>query len=170
VAAAATSKAGAKRPISAAARRAAVVLCVAGQAPTQSSLLLDLGAALVPGTVLRRPSERNRSPFVGDVALRDGRVVLAHMPSMDMGGKCVPGAEVLLRLATDKKGNLVGDSAIGQYGTPKCEYIMQLLRVNEPENSAMGGCWIGAHPSIGEKIANALIAEGHLASEIGEVA
>ena len=32
---------------------------------------------------------------------------------------------------------------------------MQLLRVEEPENekAGLGGVWIGAHPTIGEKLA-----------------
>ena len=34
---------------------------------------------------------------------------------------------------------------------------MQLLRVEEPENerAGLGGVWIGAHPTIGEKLAQA---------------
>jgi hypothetical protein len=57
-------------------------------------VLLDLNAGeaqLVRATFLRRPSERNKSPMVADVELADGRVVLAHVPSMDLGGKCVAG-------------------------------------------------------------------------------
>ena len=65
---------------------AAIGLCV-----------LDLGDDLVPATVVCRPSARNRSPYVGDVELADGRVAIAHMPSMDMGGKCCAGAAVLMR-------------------------------------------------------------------------
>jgi hypothetical protein len=38
----------------------------------------------------------------------------------------------------------------GKFGTPKCEYIMQLIRNNEPENYP--GCWVGAHPRLGEDI------------------
>ena len=33
---------------------------------------------------------------MGDVVLEDGREVIVHMPSMDMGGKCRPGAAVLM--------------------------------------------------------------------------
>lgn len=119
--------------------------------------LIELGE-LVEGVVVQRPSARNKSPYVGDVRLNaDGRVVIAHMPSMDCGGKCVPGAAVLLKPSRDKKGVLVGANAVGPYGTPKCEFIMQLLRVDEPENAQLGGVWIGAHPSLGERIAHALL-------------
>jgi len=69
----------------------------------------------------------------------------------------------LLKPARDSKGRLVGAKALGPYGTPKCEFITQLLRVAEPENAALGGCWIGAHPSLGERIANALFERGLIA-------
>eukprot|EP00618_Florenciella_parvula_P039710 CAMPEP_0119490610 /NCGR_PEP_ID=MMETSP1344-20130328/15742_1 /TAXON_ID=236787 /ORGANISM="Florenciella parvula, Strain CCMP2471" /LENGTH=123 /DNA_ID=CAMNT_0007525791 /DNA_START=27 /DNA_END=394 /DNA_ORIENTATION=+ len=85
----------------------------AGLAPP-GPLLLDLSAEfeLVKATLLRRPSERNRSPYVGDIQLESGRVAIAHLPSLEMGGKCVPGAELLLKVATDKKGNPVGAEAV----------------------------------------------------------
>ena len=34
-----------------------------------------------------------------------------------------------MRPSRDKKGVLVGSNALGPYGTPKCEFILQLLRV-----------------------------------------
>ena len=51
-----------------------------------------------------------------------------------------------MRPSRDKKGALVGSEALGPYGTPKCEFIMQLLRVEEPENerAGLGGVWIGS--------------------------
>ena len=53
-------------------------------------------------TVLARPSLKNKSPYVGDVQLEEeGRTAIAHMPSLDMGGKCVPGARILLKPARD---------------------------------------------------------------------
>ena len=81
---------------------------------TSNAELFRLGedtGGLVRGVVVQRPSARNRSPYVGDVRLPCGRVAIAHMPSMDMGGKCVPGAEVLLRPQVDKgTGQLIGYS------------------------------------------------------------
>ena len=57
---------------------------------------------LVVATVLARPSLQNKSPYVGDVQLEDGgRTAIAHMPSLDMGGKCVPGAKILLKPARE---------------------------------------------------------------------
>ena len=119
--------------------------------------LLDLSLEeLTTCTLLRRPSKRNRSPYVADAQLSDGREVLVHVPSLDMGGKCVPGATLLVKPARDRKGKKIGPNAVNpKYGTPKCEFIAQLLRVEEPENAP--GCWIGAHPRLGELIAGKLL-------------
>ena len=59
---------------------------------------------LVIAKVLARPSLQNRSPYVGDVEVEEEgrkRTAIAHMPSLDMGGKCVPGAKILLKPARD---------------------------------------------------------------------
>ena len=74
-----------------------------------------------------------------------------------MGGKCIPGTTLLMKPARDKKGNLVGKDAINpKFGTPKCEFIAQLLRVDESE-LGYEPTWVGAHPSLGEKIAEQLV-------------
>jgi len=73
-----------------------------------------------------------------------------------MGGKCVPGVKLLMRPARNRKGNLVGKDAVSlKYGTPKCEYINQLLHYNE-SNLGYEPAWIGAHPSLEENIAEQL--------------
>eukprot|EP00928_Gymnodinium_smaydae_P014909 TRINITY_DN15472_c0_g1_i1.p1 TRINITY_DN15472_c0_g1~~TRINITY_DN15472_c0_g1_i1.p1 ORF type:complete len:373 (+),score=54.53 TRINITY_DN15472_c0_g1_i1:52-1170(+) len=127
--------------------------------------VLDLGRDLVHATLVRRPSARNRSPWVADVKLDSGRIALAHVPALDMGGLCVEGSKLLLKPAVDGKGRLVGAKAVGSYGTPKCEFILQLVRISEPENSSTGGCWCAAHPGLGEKLAAALL-EKNLVSEL----
>ena len=130
--------------------------------------ILRLGADnLVRGTFVQRPSARNKSPYVGDVRLADGRVAICHMPSLDMGGKLRPGVEVLMKTSVDKSGAPIGADALGKYGTPKCEFIAQLLRCVEPENADVGGVWVGAHPSIGEKVADALLRGGELTDALG---
>jgi len=79
-----------------------------------------------------------------------------------MGGKCVPGVKVLMKPARDRKGNLVGKDAVSlKYGTPKCEYINQLLYYDE-SNLGYEPAWIGAHPSLGEKIAEQLVSQNLL--------
>jgi hypothetical protein len=54
-----------------------------------------------------------------------------------------------------------------KYGTPRCEFIVQLLRVDE---SSCGGerapLWVGAHPRIGEDLAEAVIRQGLLAPKL----
>eukprot|EP00468_Gymnochlora_sp_CCMP2014_P000457 CAMPEP_0167742590 /NCGR_PEP_ID=MMETSP0110_2-20121227/1521_1 /TAXON_ID=629695 /ORGANISM="Gymnochlora sp., Strain CCMP2014" /LENGTH=429 /DNA_ID=CAMNT_0007626819 /DNA_START=109 /DNA_END=1394 /DNA_ORIENTATION=+ len=140
----------------------------------KSVLLLDISAEpLVRAKYLRRPSRRNRSPYVADLCLLDdekeGREVITHVPAMDCGGKCSEGVETLLKPARNRKGELVGSDAKGKYGTPKCEFIMQLVHVNEPENRHMcdgKGVWIGAHPKLGENIAESIVKQGLLNDQL----
>jgi len=126
----------------------------------RSPVLLDLGRDLVEAELVQRPSARNKSPWVADVRLKTGRLALAHVPALDMGGLCVEGSRLLLKPATDSRGNVIGANAVGPYGTPKCKFIVQLVRVNEPENKHLGGVWSAAHPSLGEKLANSLLQTG----------
>lgn len=122
------------------------------------NLLLSLPEDVIIGELRKRPSKRNRSPYVGDVWLEsEQREAIVHLPNLDMGGKCVPGAKLLLKPARDRKGNLVGKDAVSpKYGTPKCEFIAQLLRYDESD-LGYEQAWVGAHPSLGEKIAEQLV-------------
>lgn len=125
---------------------------------TTSKPLLELPKDVVIGVLRRRPSKHNKSPYVGDVWLEEEqREAIVHLPNLDMGGKCRPGVQICIKPARDKKGNLVGKDAVNpKYGTPKCEFIAQLLRVDE---SVLGyePAWVGAHPSLGEKVAEQLV-------------
>ncbi|KAL3931770.1 MAG: hypothetical protein SGARI_004126 [Bacillariaceae sp.] len=120
--------------------------------------LFSLPEDVVMGELRNRPSKRNKSPYVGDVWLPiEQREAIVHLPSLDMGGKCVAGATILMKPARDKKGNLVGKDAVNpKYGTPKCEFIAQLLRVDESD-LGYEPAWVGAHPSLGEKLAEELV-------------
>merc|ERR1711968_38816 len=85
---------------------------------------------------------------------------------MDMGGKCIEGANLLVRVATDAKGNPVGKDAVSaKYGTPKCEFITQLLWNNEENYKT----WIVAHPRIGETLAESICAANLVNFEQGPV-
>ena len=180
------------------------------RAAAQPGPLFTIPDELFPTTFLRRPSERNRSPYVADVRLACGRVAICHVPSFDMGGKLAPGSMLLVKAARTAKGVLVGKDAVSpKYGTPKCEFISQLLLVDEPESAAFVrrsdfgmrsggqpgdsggvgggggndgsnggddsshggslGVWVGAHPSLGEKVAAALIETGILDAKLGIV-
>lgn len=149
-------------PAAAAALSAATTAAAASLEP-----LYSLGGDLCRARLLQRPSALNRSPYVADIELlSSGRRAICHVPSLDMGGKCVAGAELLVQALRDKKGELVGPDAVSpKYGTPKCEFSLKLLRVDETD---LGGpsLWIGAHPSIGEKIAEALLRRGLLAPQM----
>jgi len=120
----------------------------------------DATTALVAAELIRRPSARNRSPYVADVRLPCGRVAIAHVPSLDLGGKCLAGAKVLVKPAVDAKGRLVGPDAVSpKYGTPKCEFICQLAELP-------GGGYVGAHPSLGERAAQALLTRTSLLADV----
>lgn len=125
------------------------------------------------GTMVQRPSKRNRSPYVADISIpsQNNREAIVHVPSLDMGGKCVAGVTVLCKPARDKKGQLVGPDAVSpKYGTPKCEYIAQLVRVDESSlSNHYIPTWVGAHPSLGERIAHELILQGNLFENVVDV-
>ena len=66
--------------------------------PLSREPLFTLGEqhALVEAEVLRRPSARNRSPYVADIRVA-GREAICHVPSLDLGGKCVAGSTILVK-------------------------------------------------------------------------
>lgn len=124
------------------------------------AVLHSLDEDCVEATLRCRPSKRNRSPYVADVFVPSlGREALAHVPNLDMGGKCVRGVKLLVKPQKDKQGNLLGPNAVNpKYGTPKCEFVTQLLWCDESSlNSSYTPTWVGAHPSLGETIAHSLL-------------
>ena len=136
---------------------------------SKSSLLFTLNdPEAVLATLVQRPSKRNRSPYVADICLLPSkREAIAHVPNLDMGGKCAPGVTLLCKPARDRKGQLVGPDAVSpKFGTPKCEYIGQLLHVDESSldtpKVSYKPTWVGAHPSLGERIAHELLLQGRL--------
>jgi len=132
-------------------------------------LLVDLVPEPVFGArFLRRPSTRNKSPYVADIEI-ESREAIAHVPCLDCGGKMIPNAEIVVKRARDRKGVPVSARAVGKYGTPKCEFIAQLLRVSEPENKLLNpkGVWIGIHPKLGEQVAESLLKQNLLDDILG---
>ena len=127
--------------------------------------------------LLRRPSARNRSPYVGDVEILSGpnrgKVAVAHLPNLDAGGKCRPGARLLCRRQPG-----VGPDTLGPHGTPKCELVCQLIRCEEAEHRSDfqiarlgvrgGGVWLSAHPSLNEKLVEALLLRGAFDDRLAE--
>ena len=121
--------------------------------------------------LLQRPSTRNRSPYVGDIQLPNSpNASLVHLPNLDMGGKCVPQSTLLVMPFREKDGTIRSVTATGgKYNTPKCQYKAQLLYVDEQHlvhsqndddnhpklypKELYPPVWVGAHPSLGERIA-----------------
>ena len=137
---------------------------MATMATADAAPLLDLGE-LVECELLRRPSARNKSPYVADVkVLSSGIIAIAHCPNLDGGGKCVPGTRVL---CSRQPG--VSADTMGPFGTPKCEFVIKLLRCHEPEYHGPGaddGVWVSAHPALAESLTLALIKRGALDSRL----
>ena len=111
---------------------------------------------MVSCVLLQRPSAKNKSPYVADIIL-DGedRIAIAHVPSLNLGGKCVNGTKCLMkysRKTTGKKERVGSNEVSKKYGTPKCEFSSCL--VNHKNT------WIAAHPKIGEDIACNLLKKG----------
>merc|ERR1719397_1727102 len=115
--------------------------------------LVSLGA-LCQGRILRRPSQHIKSPCVADVKLDPefgGAEVIAHAPMLDLGGLIKPGT--IVRMTESKPGG-------------KTSHAVQLVRVDEVECGEGGTTWVGAHPSLGNKVARQLLERG-LVSEAG---
>ncbi|KAL7492537.1 hypothetical protein ACHAWT_001608 [Skeletonema menzelii] len=127
---------------------------------TATMPLLDLGK-LVRGTVIKRPSASIRSPYVADVSLfqkgkkasgSDNAYVLAHAPALDVGGMCVSGSEVYL-----------SERPAGG----KTSHAIELVRgAPLTNNSSDKGVLVGAHPRLGELIAQEVLKRGLLKDEI----
>lgn len=147
---------------------------------SDENVILSLSTDCVLATLLCRPSKRNKSPYVADVHVPSlKRDAICHVPNLDMGGKCVPGVSLWVKPQRDSKtGQLIGPNAVNpKYGTPKCEFVLQLVRVDErwiTNETKDGGCkgggekqvekpepyfpvWVGGHPSLGEQIPKKLI-------------
>lgn len=118
--------------------------------------LLDLGK-LVRGTLVKRPSASIRSPYVADVSLQaakkaDGNLLLAHAPALDVGGMCVSGSEVYLSKRD---------------GSGKTSHSIELVRGAPLTNKASDkGVLVGAHPRLGELVAQEVLKRGLLKDEL----
>ena len=124
------------------------------------TILLSLDPDCVPAQLICRPSKHNKSPYVADIFVPSlNRNAICHVPNLDMGGKCVPGVELLVKPQKDKHGVLLGPNAVNpKYDTPKCEFVTQLLRCDESSlSTAYVPTWVGAHPSLGESIVKQLL-------------
>ena len=88
--------------------------------PLSSEALFTLGGehALVEAEVLRRPSQRNRSPYVCDIRVAGGREAICHVPSLDLGGKCVAGSTILVKPCVEINQCVFTKSFLGDGATP----------------------------------------------------
>lgn len=126
--------------------------------------LIDLGK-FIRGTLVKRPSASIRSPYVADVALFKGKKksttidsVLAHAPSLDVGGMCVSGSEVYL---SERNGEGKTSHSIELVrGAP----LTKTSTADSNDNDFSEGVLVGAHPRLGELIAEEVLKRGLLQS------
>jgi len=114
--------------------------------------LLELGV-LVPAILVARPSKVIKSPYVADVRLHDGTSALAHAPGMELGGVCVPGAQLLLSRNGSSKA--------------KTAYAIQLVGCDEAECGVRRPTWVGASPLLANRLCAAALERGLLAPVLG---
>ena len=124
---------------------------------TCNPLLLDI-SPLVQGKVIRRPSEKVKSPYVADVLiLPDGPIVQAHAPALDVGGLCSPGSIVSLSIRPP-----------GGKTSHSIELVSSINETSETQNDIDDvSVFIGAHPRLGEVLAERILSLGLLEDKIG---
>ena len=117
--------------------------------------LLDLGT-LVEGVVVKRPSSTIRSPYVADCQLANAEpgapFALAHAPALDVGGLCAPNSTVLMK-----------ERPPGG----KTSHSIELVVAAGPNGNDDEDVLVGAHPQLGEKLAEEVLRRGFLCNEIG---
>jgi DNA-binding sugar fermentation-stimulating protein len=112
---------------------------------------LDLGKT-TKGTVVKRPSSTIKSPYVADVQIpKHSELVLAHAPALDVGGLCSPGSTVLMK--TRPPGG-------------KTSHSIEIVFGDAP-NGEQGGILVGAHPRLGEALAEEVLRRGLLEETLG---
>lgn len=104
------------------------------------------------GLVVARPSARIRSPFLADVRLTSGEVVICHSPSLGCCGLIVPGALVKVALRQDK-GKQTQARA-------RSSHVIYQVEVKDPSSGIIHS--IGTHPLIANRLAYAILHEGLL--------
>jgi len=125
----------------------------------KTPLLLDI-SPLVRGKLIKRPSSQIRSPYVADVQiLPDGPVVLAHAPALNVGGLCLPGSTVYMSIRNGGKTTHAIELVEDPSQTQRLE--------NENGEEEDGAVLVGAHPRLGESLAEQILKLGLLKDQIG---
>ena len=107
---------------------------------------------LVPGTVVKRPSKKIKSPYVADVNINNTEF-LAHTASLGCCGLCDTGASILLApLNNSKKSKNNKEDAV------KCVYSAQLSVISEKGNEII----VGIHPKLAEQLVENCLIKNYL--------
>jgi DNA-binding sugar fermentation-stimulating protein len=95
----------------------------------------------IGATVIARPSQHNKSPYLLDCRLDDGSEAIVHNPALKCNGLVDPGAKVWLQPAASDKS--------------LSKYVLYLV---EAEDTI-----ICIHPTVANEIAESLICRGKIA-------
>lgn len=120
---------------------------------------------LVPGTVVKRPSKKIKSPYVADVNINNTEF-LAHTASLGCCGLCDTGASILLAPLnnTSKKSKKSKNSENENENENeildpvKCVYSAQLSVIIEKGNEII----IGIHPKLAEQLVENCLIKNYL--------
>lgn len=101
-----------------------------------------------------------KSPYVSDVMIikengEEGEIVLAHSPALDVGGLCAPNTTVFMSVRPPGG---------------KTSHSIELLLAPAPNCATVdddSGILVGAHPQLGEKLAEIVLQKGLLQDVIG---
>jgi DNA-binding sugar fermentation-stimulating protein len=115
------------------------------------NFLLTIGP-LIEGTVVKRPSQYIKTPYVADVVpiIGDGNSVLAHSAALGCCGLADTGAKVLMEPVPDKP--------IKSGEKKSCAYKIYLSILKEKDSEII----VGIHPTLAERLAEAAIEKNML--------
>jgi DNA-binding sugar fermentation-stimulating protein len=101
---------------------------------------------LIKGTIVKRPSKINKSPYVADV-LVNGEEFLAHSPSLGLSGLIAPNVEVLLLKKSE---------------SCKTQYSIEYVFVTEQPKSLVINTRVGSNPNLSNKLVYNMIKSNSL--------
>tara|TARA_Y100000389_G_C17470694_1_gene530410 strand:- start:12085 stop:12897 length:813 start_codon:yes stop_codon:yes gene_type:complete len=93
------------------------------------------------GKVVNRPSKTCKSPYVADVELENGEIVISHAPSLGCCGYVDKDQYIYMTMHENPK---------------TCSHVVQIAERNEKNTTYL----VGVHPKTAEKIVNVCLEKG----------
>jgi len=117
---------------------------------------IECSDQFIMGTVLARPSAKVRSPYLADVRLDNGDMVLCHCPSLGCCGLISPGARVHLMSRPNLEQTKTAPKSL-----VRSTHIVYHVDIFEPKIGVIFS--IGTHPLVSNHLARAVLMKGLLA-------